>query len=501
MLRPSIVPNPLAQANVFRQQSYTPRPIPSFEEARPQLPIPILPGYAQWEEMYWRAWELAWGNLRQPTAASGLISNYLNVSPVAERLYLWDTALMVQFGIYGRHAFDFVGTLNNFYAQQQDDGFISRELDAPTGAPRYAPFDPNGTGPNVVAWSEWRNFRVTGDMERLAQVFAPLLAYHQWCSANRTWRDGLYWATGESSGMANQGRVPGDHRHHHHWVWVDASLQAAVNGLALQQMALALGQQTAAQELAAERAQLTRTINAKLWNEESRFYQDLGPQGEFSAVKSVAAYWALLDKELVPPARLEPFVRHLRENGAFKRPHPVPTLSADSPNYDQETGGYWRGGVWPAMNFMVLKGLRTADQHALAFEIASQHLQQVGEVFSQTRTFWQNYAPETAAPGLNGRPDYVGWAGLSPIAILLEDVLGLMSDWPQRRIMWDRRLPGQGAYGVQNYPLGPNYTVDLLGDDETIYVTTDVPFTLVLRTPEMSLQKAIAPGTTEIPLG
>jgi hypothetical protein len=144
--------------------------------------------------------------------------------------------------------------------------------------------------------------------------------------------------------MTNQERIPTGHRHHQHWVWVDASLQAVVNCLALQQMALALGQQKAAEELAADRAHLTRTINGLLWNDQAKFYQDLSPRGEFSGMKSIASYWALLDKELVPPARLEPFLRHLREPTAFRRPHPIPTLSADSTGYDAETGeGLTRG--------------------------------------------------------------------------------------------------------------------------------------------------------------
>ncbi|MDA0246164.1 MAG: trehalase family glycosidase [Chloroflexi bacterium] len=473
----------------------------SFDEARLQLPIPILPGYGRWEEMYWRAWELAWQHLRQPTAESGLVAPYLNASRHADRLFMWDAAFMVQFGIYGRHAFDFMGTLDNIYAKQHEDGFISREINSQTGEDLHLPFDPNGTGPNLLAWAEWRHYRVAGDVERVERVFPHLLKLYRWFRAHRTWRDGLYWATGESSGMTNQERIPNGHLHHQHWVWVDASLQAVVNCLALQQMALALGQQKAAEELAADRAHLTRTINGLLWNEPAKFYQDLSPRGEFSGIKSIASYWALLDKELVPPARLEPFLRHLREPSAFRRPHPIPTLSADSTGYDAETGGNWRGGVWPAMNFMLLKGLRTVEQHALAFELATTHLNHVGEVFGQTNTFWENYAPETAVAGLNARPDYVGWAGLSPIAILLEDVIGVMSDWPQRRVMWDRRLQCQGHYGVQNYPLGPDYAIDLLGDDDMIFVTTEVPFTLVLRTPELSLQKAISPGTTEIPIG
>ena len=73
---------------------------------------------------------------------------------------------------------------------------------------------------------------------------------------------------------------------------------------------------------------------------------------------------------------------------------------------------------------MVLKGLRANGRHMLAHEIAMNHLENVGRVYDRTGTFWENYEPETAAPGHPAKADYVGWTGLSPISILLEDVVG-----------------------------------------------------------------------------
>ena len=39
------------------------------------------------------------------------------------------------------------------------------------------------------------------------------------------------------------------------------------------------------------------------------------------------------------------FIAHLDNEAEFKRPHRVPTLSADHPLYE-EYGGSWKGGVW-----------------------------------------------------------------------------------------------------------------------------------------------------------
>src|SRR6185295_3293683 len=58
-------------------------------------------------------------------------------------------------------------------------------------------------------------------------------------------------------------------------------------------------------------------------------------------------------------------------------------------------------------------------------------------------------APESAAPGTPSKPDFVGWTGLPPIAVLLEYVLGLRPDAPARRLLWDVRLTD--AHGVRRY--------------------------------------------------
>lgn len=112
----------------------------------------------------------------------------------------------------------------------------------------------------------------------------------------------------------------------------------------------------------------------------------------------------------------------------------MPSQAADSEGYNFETGNYWRGGVWPATNFVVLRGLRQIGQHGLAHRIAVNHLKNVAQVYEQTGAFWENYAPETAAPGDPAAKNPIGMAGLTPISILLEDVIGLSVDWPQRRV-------------------------------------------------------------------
>ncbi|MCI0399419.1 MAG: glycoside hydrolase [Chloroflexi bacterium] len=495
--------DPYVRKNPFRGRLPRPQSILTFAEARPRLPVPVLPDRPALEEMYWRAWEMAWTRLRRPRPGSGFVSSYVDMA-IGDCVNTWDSAFVAQFGLYGRRVFNFTGTLDNFYARQHDDGFICREVNAEQGSDFFYPFDPNGAGPNILSWAEWRYYRLTGDDSRLAEVFWPLMGLHYWFRAHRTWPGGLYWATGLSSAMDNQPRIPEEAGngllHHCHWTWVDANMQAALNGLALSQMAAHLGELALAEELNAERLHLAREVNARLWNEAAGFYQDVDAAGRFSLAKSIGAYWALLDRDMVPQERLALFLRHLREPAAFKRPHRAPSLSADSPGYDGETGNCWQGAVWPPTNFMLLKGLRAVGQHALAHEIAANHLENICSVFQHTDTLWENYAPEAARPGEPARPGPVRCTGLPAIAVLLEDVIGLSVDWPLRRVVWDRRLETAGPYGVRNYPLGPDGALDLVGDNQAVTVTSNVPFNLTIQNSETSLQMAVPAGTTTIQL-
>ena len=84
--------NPLVSQNPFRSKQAESKPIPSFDEAKADLPEPILPDYPEWVGMYWRSWEIAWANLQQPTTENKFVSNYLG-DVNGEHLFMWGFSL------------------------------------------------------------------------------------------------------------------------------------------------------------------------------------------------------------------------------------------------------------------------------------------------------------------------------------------------------------------------------------------------------------------------
>jgi hypothetical protein len=108
---------------------------------------------------------------------------------------------------------------------------------------------------------------------------------------------------------------------------------------------------------------------------------------------------------------------------------------------------------------MILRGLTQNGFHDLAHEIGINRHTCVIQVFQQTGTVWENYAPDAAERGDISRGDFVGWTGLSPTAILFEYVFGLRPDIPHNCLTWDIHL--LDAHGVTQYPFGSNGLLDL----------------------------------------
>ena len=467
-------------------------PLPVYADSKDRLPKLIWDDNPDAVDCYNKAWEIGFGNLRTPQVGDGMVSNYIDTA-FNGFLFMWDSSFITMFGKYGLNVFNFQKTLDNLYARQHMDGFICREICEKIKGDQFHRFDPVSTGPNIMPWAEWESFQVTGDIQRIKAVFPPLLAYHLWLKKYRTWPDGTYWTSGWGCGMDNQPRVRSGYsaEFHHGWqVWMDACIQQILSDKILISMAGLIGREKDVEILRNEEVFLTKTVNEKLWDDKTAFYYDLWDNGKKSMVKSIGAYWALV-AGIVPPQKAEAFVAHLQNNNEFNRIHRIPTLSADNPEY-QTVGGYWKGGVWSPTNYMVLKGLEQYGYNDLAREIALNHVNNVVEVFRNTKTLWENYAPEAVKQGNPAKRDFVGWTGLSPIAITMEQVFGIHSNTKERKITW--RIRENGRHGVLRYPMGAD-CVDLIcpehqpGEKPRIQIRSDSPVMLEIQWPDGTEEK------------
>jgi len=456
---------------------------------RQLLPRPVLDARPTFVALYWKAWEIALTKVRYGTAANGFVPTWLDEG-AGPSLYQWDTCFMTMFAVYAQGALPGIESLDNFYRKQHADGFICRELRERDGRDAVARGADDAINPPLFAWAEWRYYRLTGDGSRLGSVLWVLSRYYDWIAVNRQGVAGLPRQTNAGSGMFNSPRYGSG--------WVDLAAQQAHTALTLYWIAAQLGDIRTQYKYAREYMRLRDAIERACWHETDGLYYDLDETGEQVRIKTPAAFWPMLAR--VPgPERVERLISHMNSRDEFLRSHRVPSLSAEHADYDP-AGGSWRGAVWAPTNFMIVKGLEACGRHDEARLIALNHLTMMAQVFSDTGTIWENYAPDRAAPGSPAKRDFVGWSGCGPIALLIENVLGLHADGAADTLTWRIREPGR--HGIDNFRFGDN-TVTLICEapaspagQRTITVLTTSPFVLVLDTPTGRMVRRITARTT-----
>ncbi len=471
------------------------------------LPDPVLDDNPEWVELYWFAWQQAFEKVGFGTEGNGFVEAYMDEG-FNEQVYQWDSSFMVLFGRYGLRLLPVMPTLDNFYERQEPDGYIQRVYSETTGrrVGDPSPEEPM-VNPPLFAWVEWEYWRFAGDSSRLRRVLPVLERYYEWLRANVAHdvdeQHRLYYQTELGSGMDNTPRGA-DWR----GVWADMSAQQGLAAWCMARLWEALGEAERSAAWDAEHQRVKAAINRYLWNDTDDFYFDRNAEGGHGWVRHLGSYWVLLAR-VAWPGRAEELIAHLRHPDLFARRHLFPSLAANHPDYDPN-GHYWRGGVWAPLNYMVIQGLAGYGHADLAHRAAVNHIERLVEVFHNPpaneerfapeerrpsySTLWECYAPDHPQPATRwdgwflSRQDFVGWTGLGPIALLIEQAIGIQVLGAERRVIWTlRRLD---RHGVRRLPLGLRASVDLVAEARQqpdvlprVHVRASEPFELELRLP------------------
>ncbi len=148
---------------------------------------------------------------------------------------------------------------------------------------------------------------------------------------------------------------------------VDLCSYRALDLECLSRIARILGHSAAAERLEAERRRLIETMNRVLWSEGAGLYLDELPGDRHSPRVAASNFLPLIAG--VPSARrARRMVGVLRDPARFWGACVLPTISRDDPAFDDQQ--YWRGSIWPPMNYLVLQGLRRYGFDELASDLA-----------------------------------------------------------------------------------------------------------------------------------
>ncbi len=121
-----------AQGQFFAKKEYQHSPLPKYETAKDKLPAPIYDENPLWVKMYWKSWELAFRNFHEPATGSGYVSQFIDAA-FNQNIFQWDTCFMTMFCNVAHPLVPGIGSLDNFYCKQFEDGEIPREIDRTTG--------------------------------------------------------------------------------------------------------------------------------------------------------------------------------------------------------------------------------------------------------------------------------------------------------------------------------------------------------------------------------
>ncbi|MEI6914272.1 MAG: trehalase family glycosidase [Armatimonadota bacterium] len=485
----------------FDKKTFDSDPPPAFADIRHLLPKPVWDSHAEAIDMYWYTWETLFSTgLFAPSSENSLaVSNVLGqkewhsfgISTV------WDLAFIMQFARYGHAAYPFITTADNCYARQHENGFICREADAdnreiykvyPVSLP-------------LLSWAEWSYYEITGDTNRLRMAFLPLVKEYEWYMLHQRRANGLYWNVGIADGMDDSPRNTLAH------YYLSTTCCMVLGSEILSKIADLLGYKDIANWLRRENKELKRLANSSFWDSKHRLYNDLGTNGkpithtsQTGVCKHAFVFWPLISG-VATVERASSLASHLVDPGSFNRPSGIASLSADSSGYSADTVDVsWHGGIWPPIQYMVIKGLQRAGNEGLAAYFAEKYYNSFLRAFVTDGDIKQALAPE--ANVMSGYSRAVGWGGLAPIALLIEDIFGIRANAPSNEVFWSvRRLE---RHGLEDLRFGNNRVTLICGARKNqntpceITVECDRDFTLVVGLPSGTTRKAIEAGKTSL---
>jgi putative isomerase len=267
----------------------------------------------------------------------------------------------------------------------------------------------------------------------------------------------------------------------------------ALDAEVLALIAAQLGHDAEAERLGA-RARATRAlIRTELWDEGRGLFANRKRAGRFVRSVGPTSFYPLICGA-ASPAQAARLVAHLNDAATFGGAVRLPSVSRDDPAFADNT--YWRGRVWPPMNFLVWHGLRRYgfDQDATALAEASMAL--FRQSWERERLCPENYNA-TTGEALD-QPDtdsFYTWGALMPLMGVGE--ITDVTPWNG----WEVRNAGQPLrLGPLESPAGPvSVTVEAgrlaLTHGQRVLLATDfVGRISQLRLPPGAARVELPPG-------
>ena len=408
-------------------------------------------------DIYNKTWSLLGDFWIEPSTGKQSASGYF-LYPADSHFVIdqFESIFSSFFLVYSNRNFDASKNIDFFYEHQEKDGAIRWRYDAKTGKPVFSNTNPAGIGMPLFAWAEFNLYHKSANKRRVKEVMTYLQKYMKWIDENFKAENGLYAVPAVASTMFNAPRDKAVYP-------VDFNAAMAINASHMSALGDILNDKDLSFQYRRLYFSIKTRINSLMWDNETQFYYDLDKNENRIMEKTIAGFWPLL-AELPNADKAEQLISHLSNPKTFGSEHPFPTLSMDSRHFKAH-GEAFCGSVYPAFNFMIIKGLEKYQHFAIARECAIRHLYYVLGAFMPTDTnekggIYECYAPcGEGKANLSREPNfpherYLITASLSTIALMIENVIGLSISLPRKTVDWI--IPNLEIMGIENLSLKRN---------------------------------------------
>ena len=525
---------------------------PSFEEMQRDFPNPVLDHRPELLRAYWGGWWWMDVNTEHREGLENIEPHYISAA-YGTNAFSWDTSTMILFARYAWKTRPTIVAMNNFYrnpAGTKKGNFVMpHEI---LGLKR-----PSGIPPQILCWAEWEHYLSTGDKERL-QYALPFLVKN-FDSLKKILQvkqstfplayKRIHKGVEVEAAITKRRRAPlnnGSPLGGDSLSAVETMAQMAHSALCMARMAEAIGDEELTTRMMSEYEQHIQVMQNAHWDPERKFFMGRAVNGEFFPFYQASNFWPWLAEGTQPEQDIEMMVA-LFDPTRYRLNNFVPTTSFDNVRWftlndgklsgstaawHAATGGFWQGGAWPPTNQMVIRGLRNSGYPELAREVSMDVLtwsiehalkgrfdQPLSETnFKGINVYAEHFGTQfRRRESRNGKLSFrliqsgvksghfVGWSGGPVINGILEELIGIFPDAPNRTITWNlNELP---RHGLTNLHLG-DATVDLIArdrssleDDVVLEVKTDQPFTLKVRLGATQEEKQFGAGAHEWKVG
>ncbi len=400
-----------------------------------------------WVQDFWK------DGKTQETSLDGCFVYPYESSYIVDQL---ETIFSSFFLVYSNRNFPAHQNLDFLYARQEKNGAIRWKYELSKKAPVMDSTNPEGIGLPLFAWAEFNLYHKTANKKRIKEVMPVLQKYSTWIETTFKKDNNLYSVPFEASTMFNSPRDKTVYP-------IDFNATMAINALYMAALGDIINDKDLNFQYKKLYFSLKTHINSQMWDNETGFYYDLDANGKKLMHKTVANFWPLL-AEIPNEDKAEKLISYLSDPNSFGTDHPFPSLSVDHKRFSKDGEGY-RGSVFPAFNFMIIKGLEKYQRYDLAREASIRHLYHMLDALfpegsSKNGDLWEAYLPlqdgyaKMANSETFPKKRHISFAGLSTIAIMIENIIGLNISLPRKTVDWT--IPNLEMMGIENLSLTRN---------------------------------------------